>query len=65
MILTQREVSANRKNDANISLRCANSSNWRWCRVQKTQTKKGPVLQRGLEGIPEPKGFEEIRGDNQ
>jgi len=26
--------------------------------------KKGPVLQRGLEGIPEPVGFERTRGDN-
>lgn len=27
--------------------------------------KKGPVLQRGLEGIPEPDGFERTRGDNR
>jgi len=27
--------------------------------------KKGLVLQRGLEGIPEPEGFERTRGDNQ
>jgi len=27
--------------------------------------KKGPVLQRGLEGIPEPEGFERTRGDNR
>jgi len=27
--------------------------------------KKGLVLQRGLEGIPEPRGFERIRGDNR
>jgi hypothetical protein len=26
--------------------------------------KKGPVLRRGLEGIPEPEGFERTRGDN-
>jgi hypothetical protein len=26
--------------------------------------KKGLVLQRGLEGIPEPEGFERTRGDN-
>jgi hypothetical protein len=25
--------------------------------------KKGPVLRRGLEGIPEPEGFERTRGD--
>ena len=27
--------------------------------------KKGLVLQRGLEGIPEPDGFERTRGDNR
>jgi predicted acylesterase/phospholipase RssA len=30
----------------------------------KVQIKKGPVLQPGLEGIPEPRGVERTRGDN-
>lgn len=33
-------------------------------RQQFPGRKKGLVLQRGLEGIPEPDGFERTRGDN-
>ena len=29
------------------------------------QAKKSPILRWGLEGVPEPDGYERTRGDNQ
>ncbi len=34
-------------------------------KLHDPQTKKGPTLRWGLEGIPEPEGYERTRGDNQ